>query len=607
MILQQSVPASERATQIIMKDLMDAFLAEQFFAVDMYSKQSLQSVSKTIAELFSDRHYKESTVYIGDFCFLVEKSIKQGEQWVDNSPIYRRVAGHWHLIVSIEELALAVLQVASSGKSYEHAAVADLLKGLTLAVEQLTFSIEQIEHYESTPPTTPYEWFVKGEMIASFRDRPFHPLAKAKIGFTEQDYKLYMAEFGRSISLRWVAIRHDVLVNGNEQEPIQCLDLLAEKQRNDIELEFNQRGLHWSEYTVMPVHPWQLQNIILKDFQSEIANQTIVVLTTKVGNLFATSSVRSLVFNQQSNLMLKLPVSVLSLGASRYLPVVKLLNGLAGERLLRQALDCDHILMEKVFLCEEQNWWGYMPQTMGLFDDHPRHLAAQIRIYPKLLLDEDYKIIPMSSLAVDLKGHHYLDELFGHSLTKEQVIDFYIEMVAMFYEIAMRLFKVGILPEIHGQNCCLVLKNNKIYGLLLRDHDSVRLHMPYLERHNIQNPQYYIRPGHSNSLYNESIEKLMFYIQTLGTKVNLASIIEVLASLYAISEQELWHITKEKLMKAVKIVDIPQSDKKRLWTILFEQKHWPVKLIIRPLLEADGVPGAMPSGKGEGYNPFWNI
>lgn len=77
MILQQSVPASERATQIIMKDLMDAFLAEQFFAVDMYSKQSLQSVSKTIAELFSDRHYKESTVYIGDFCFLVEKALSK--------------------------------------------------------------------------------------------------------------------------------------------------------------------------------------------------------------------------------------------------------------------------------------------------------------------------------------------------------------------------------------------------------------------------------------------------------------------------------------------------------------------------------------------------
>ncbi len=33
----------------------------------------------------------------------------------------------------------------------------------------------------------------------------------------------------------------------------------------------------------------------------------------------------------------------------------------------------------------------------------------------------------------------------------------------------------------------------------------------------------------------------------------------------------------------------------------------PVKLIIRPLLEADGVPGAMPSGKGQGYNPFWNL
>ncbi len=607
MIVQQSVSASDRATQIIMKDLMDAFLVEQFFNGDTYSKQSLQDVTKEIGALFAHYQSHEVEVYIGNFCFLVEKSFKQGEQWVLHSPIYRQVAGQWQLIVSIEELATSILQTSLSAKAYQHPAVADFLKGLIVAVEQLTLSIEQMNNYDASAPQTAYQWHVKGELIASFRDRPFHPLAKAKIGFSAQDYQQYMAEFDQPISLRWVAIRHDVIVKSNEQTPIQCFDLLEDKQKYEITQEFERRGLLQSEYTMMPVHPWQLQNIILKDFQQELADGTMVILTAKAGDLCATSSFRSLAFNQPSSRMLKLPVSVLSLGASRYLPVVKLLNGLAGEKLLRQAISCDPILTEKVILCEEQNWWGYMPETMGLFDDHPRHLAAQIRIYPKQLLDKNYKIIPMSSLAVNLKGHHYLDELFGQPLTKQQVIDFYTEMVTMFYEIAMRLFKVGVLPEIHGQNCCLVLKNNQIHRLLFRDHDSVRLHMPYLERHHIQDPQYYIRPGYSNSLYNESVEKLIFYIQSLGTQVNLASIMEALAQVYSISERTLWYTTKQALMKAVTVVDIPAADKVRLWKVLFEQQQWPVKLIIRPLLEADGVPGAMPSGKGQGYNPFWNL
>lgn len=607
MIIQRSVAASEKARQIIMKDLMDAFLVEQFFVEKQYSRLPIQAVSKQIGDLFADYHSNEAMVYIGNLCFLVEKSFKQGEQWLKNSPIYQQNAGCWQLISSIEELAQSVLHGALSDDDYQHPAVAEFLRGLAVAVEQVTLSIEQMNDYKFSPPQTSYEWHMKGEMIASFRDRPFHPLAKAKIGFTTQDYQQYMAEFGQTIHLHWIAIRHDVVVKGNEQASIQCLDLLTAQQQQDIEQEFKQRGLLQSEYTVMPVHPWQLQNVILKDFQQEIAKQIIVVLSTTAGNLLATSSVRSLAFDHQTCMMLKLPVSVLSLGASRYLPVVKLLNGLAGEKLLRQAIACDPVLMEKVLVCEERNWWGYMPETMGLFDDHPRHLATQIRIYPKELVDDNYKIIAMSSLAVDLQGHHYLDELFGHALSKEQVIDFYTKMATMFYEIAMRLLKVGILPEIHGQNCCIVLKNNKIHGLLFRDHDSVRLHMPYLERHYIEDPHYYIRPGYANSLYNESIEKLLFYIQTLGTQVNLASIIETVAQVYAISDQTLWQITKKALMDAVEIVDIPKVDKDKVWAILFEQQQWPVKLIIRPLLEADGVPGAMPSGKGKGTNPLWNL
>ena len=607
MIIQQGNAASEKARQIIMKDLMDAFLVEQFFGEEQYSRLPLHAVSKQIRDLFADHHCKEAMVCIGNLCFLIEKSFKQGEQWLKNSPIYRQEAGCWQLIASIEELAQSVLNGALSDEDYEHPAVADFLQSLTVAVEQVTLSIEQMNDYKSLPPQTPYEWHVKGEMIASFRDRPFHPLAKAKIGFTAQDYQQYMAEFGQSINLHWVAIRHDVIVKGNEHAPVQCLDLLTAQQRQDIEQEFKQRGLLENEYTVMPVHPWQLQHVILKNFQQEIAKKIIVILSTTAGDLLATSSVRSLAFDYQTCMMLKLPVSVLSLGASRYLPVVKLLNGLAGEKLLRQAIACDPVLMEKVLVCEERNWWGYMPETMGLFDDHPRHLATQIRIYPKQLVDENYKIIAMSSLAVDLQGHHYLDELFGHVLSREQAIDFYTKMATMFYEIAMRLLKVGVLPEIHGQNCCLVLKNNEIHGLLFRDHDSVRLHMPYLERHHIDDPLYYIRPGYANSLYNESIEKLIFYIQTLGTQVNLASIIETVAQVYAIPEQRLWQITKKALMKAITIVDIPKADKDKLWTILFGQQQWPVKLIIRPLLEAHGVPGAMPSGKGEGTNPLWNL
>jgi siderophore synthetase component len=303
--------------------------------------------------------------------------------------------------------------------------------------------------------------------------------------------------------------------------------------------------------------------------------------------------------------MLKLPISVKSLGAARYLPVVKLLNGIAGEQMFRQAIACDEMLAGRVFLCEEKNWWGYMPESMGLFDDHPRHLAAQVRIYPKEIMENDYKTIPMSSLGVELQNHHFLTEIFEGSLSNEDVINFYTDLVTTFYDITMRLFKIGIVPEIHGQNCCVVLKNKKVIGLLFRDHDSVRLHQPYLDKHQIKDPEYHIRPGYSNSLYNETIEKLIYYIQSLGTQVNLAAIMESLSNIYHIPEKTFWQITETKLRESLQTIDIPETDRKVLHYELFENKEWPVKLIIRPLLEADAVPGAMPSGKGIGHNPLY--
>ncbi|MNG41609.1 hypothetical protein D3C84_1309040 [compost metagenome] len=51
-------------------------------------------------------------------------------------------------------------------------------------------------------------------------------------------------------------------------------------------------------------------------------------------------------------------------------------------------------------------------------------------------------------------------------------------------------------------------------------------------------------------------------------------------------------------------INIPEADRVMLLRVLFESESWPSKLIVRPLLEADGVPGAMPSGKGAGANPF---
>lgn len=536
---------------------------------------------------------------------LVEKGVRQAVQWVPGSPVYEeKPDGSWSEILTPAEVAQAVLQRALSQDAYSQPGVADFLASVNLAVEQYALGWDQVQTLSACHPKSAYDWFVKGERIAALRDRPFHPCSKAKVGFSAEDVARYAAEFGKTIPLRWVAIKRDAVQQGCEGG-MSILNVLYDSQREEMQSEYLRRGLSIDAYVPMPVHPWQLEHVILPRFTKEIVAGTIVVLDTQVGNVYATSSLRSMAQTAESALMLKLPVSVLSLGAARYLPVVKLLNGLVGERMLRQAVACDETLQDKVYMCEEQNWWGYMPKAMGLFDDHPRHLAAQIRVYPAELLDDAYKIIPMAALGVNLDGHHLLSDIAGREPSAKHVLDFYSDIAATFYDIVMRLFKVGVVPEIHGQNCCLVLRDNQVKGLLFRDHDSVRLHQPYLDEHGIADPAYHIRPGYSNSLYNETIEKLIFYVQSLGTQVNLAAIMEALSEVYNIPETEFWEITEQAWREALHAVQLPEADRAALARVIFESETWPVKLVVRPLLEADGVPGAMPSGKGQGWNPFY--
>ncbi|WP_240036655.1 IucA/IucC family protein [Paenibacillus amylolyticus] len=536
---------------------------------------------------------------------LVANGVRQGIQWVQGSPIYQQNSdGSWTMLDTPAAVGRAVLQRALSKDAYGQPGVADFLASLDLAVEQYELGWDQVETLSAYHPKSAYEWFVKSERIAALRDRPFHPTSKAKVGFSAEDVKAYAAEFGKAIRLRWVAIKRDAVQQGCE-DGLSILDMLYDAQREEVQEECSRRGLSMDEYLPMPVHPWQLEHVILPRFTKEIVEGSIVVLDVQIGDVFATSSLRSMAQTAESALMLKLPVSVLSLGAARYLPVVKLLNGLVGEKMLRQAVACDETLKEKVYMCEEQNWWGFMPESMGLFDDHPRHLAAQIRVYPAELLDDAYKIVPMAALGVNLDGHHLLTEIMGRNLSAGDVLEFYNQIAATFYDIVMRLFQVGVVPEIHGQNCCLVLEHNEVKGLLFRDHDSVRLHQPYLDKHGIADPGYHIRPGYSNSLYNETIQKLIFYVQSLGTQVNLAAIMEAMSEVYDIPETKFWEITEQAWREALHQVQLPETDRATLERVIFESEAWPVKLVVRPLLEADGVPGAMPSGKGQGWNPFY--
>ncbi|WP_167568664.1 IucA/IucC family protein [Brevibacillus migulae] len=456
--------------------------------------------------------------------------------------------------------------------------------------------------------------FLRTERKASFRDRPFHPVSKVKLGWGQEECSRYTAEYGQAIQLRWMAVKRDYLISGQPDqarwEAVSQL-LLSEEERGTVQEELDRRELDSEAYIPIPVHPWQMTTILPEKLDEEIKAGICVPLQVKAGTFYATSSVRSLMSEQSGRAHVKLPLGIQSLGGLRYLSAIKLMNGQKAESLMRQGMERDPVLKQRLFLCDETNWWAYLPESRDLFADYPRHLSAMVRQYPQALVeDEAVRLLPMSALAVydRTESGHLFDEWLreiGREQSEAAILQLLRDVCLTYFEICFRLFRLGMMPEIHGQNSVLVWKHGKIEGLLLRDHDALRLHVPWLEANGLEDPVYTLRAGYPNSLYHASPHKLLTFFQMLGIQVNCSAILQALSQYYGIKEERLWRELRECLEQAMKSAALPEEVRNVLHECLLEKETWPWKQVIRPLVKQHlRVPGSMPFGQGEVPNPL---
>jgi siderophore synthetase component len=363
----------------------------------------------------------------------------------------------------------------------------------------------------------------------------------------------------------------------------------------------------------LPVHPWQLAHVLPAQLGDAFTSGDCQRLEFNAGQFFATSSLRSMTPCFDSADYLKLPMAIYSLGASRYLPAVKMINGGLSETLLRQARGKDERLQQSLHLCDEGKWWAFMPTEATLFDEAPRHLAAMVRSYPaELLADADCRLLPMAALGTSLPAsdRHFFDDWMSYRdlpADTPSVLTLFRELCHSFFDINLRLFRLGMLAEVHGQNAVLVWQAGHVQGLLLRDHDSLRILVPWLERNGMADPCYRLKQGHANTLYHERPEDLLFWLQTLAIQVNIRAIIDTLAQVYSLPVTILWGSLREVLDELIETIEFDDDTRAMLKRQLFELPHWPQKLLLTPMIARAGGPGSMPFGKGQVVNPFHRL
>ncbi|PVZ05891.1 IucA/IucC family protein [Actinomycetospora cinnamomea] len=407
-----------------------------------------------------------------------------------------------------------------------------------------------------------------GEQLAVARGRPFHPTARAVVGWGTDE----LARFGpgRLVDLDWVGVRRDHVRRGEGPAP-----------RWDVECP--------DTHVPVPVHPFDREHVLPVAFAPEFADGTVVALARGIGQGRATASLRTL--DLGGGVHLKLPLGVTTLGSARLLPARSLDHAQRGQRVLRDVLDADPDLAARVAVADETSWVGFArPGGGDEFHERPGHLAAVVRRLPA---GGGAVRVPLAALAAPAWDGS-LAELGDPAAVFAAVAEAVVE-------VGIGFLRHGVLPEMHGQNVLLELSDGRSVRLVLRDHDAVRVHPRWLS---VPDPGYRLAPGGSQSLVLDTPGALIGFFATLGLQVGLGGVVDALVRHTGTLEPRWWSVIRHAVEASVERTRSPVV-RQTLHAALLDAESWPYRAVLGPLLKQGPSRGtSMPAGTTWVANPL---
>ncbi|MFH6787254.1 IucA/IucC family protein [Methylobacterium sp. MA0201] len=446
------------------------------------------------------------------------------------------------------------------------------------------------------PFAAPLAW----ERLAAWRDRPFHPLARARHGLDRAQSLAYGAEAGRYFALSWCALARDRLAGSpgaGQSGPAAAL--LDPPQQALLAREMEARGLGASHVAV-PLHPWQAEHVLPGRFAPELGDGRLAILDFRGPLVAATSSLRTVALPSRPGLHLKLPLDVRTLGVRRLLPPQSLHNGLHGAALLAAALARDPVLGRSVEIADETGFWHFAEADGDLYAERPGLLGCALRRLPP-----GGPAVPLASLAVAPQG--------GVPTAVRAVAGDAPDLAALFSDLAglvlgtvLRCACLGFVPELHGQNALVAFAGGRPHRLILRDHDTVRTAPDWLAGIGLPVPAYLVTDPLRNTLLLRRPDNLVAYAQTLAIDVALRAVAEAFAAAgTGFTLAQARRLLVAAVERTLDEADAPSGRKALVADCILERETAPFKEVLTPLLAAPTLSTSMPSRLGRAPNPLY--
>ncbi|HVJ38467.1 MAG TPA: IucA/IucC family protein [Stenotrophomonas sp.] len=295
------------------------------------------------------------------------------------------------------------------------------------------------------------------DQVASYRDHPFYPTARAKLGLTDEQLRRFAPEFGASFALRWLAVPRSQATCTSAAPA-----LWPEPATLGLPASVAESHLLW------PVHPMLWDQLGQDDFPLPDGSLRAPREWLQVR---PTLSVRSLACMQAPGFHIKVPVPMRTLGALnlRLMKPSTLYDGHWMERVLRMIAHLDPILGTCCVPVDEAHG-GHVGEAS--------HLTYLVRRYPEL---PDATLVPAAAFCAAMPdgrpmAAHLADQFHGGDL-----VAWWDDYTALLCRVHLRLWlRYGIALEANQQNCVVIYSAGHATRLLMKDNDSARIRLPRL-------------------------------------------------------------------------------------------------------------------------------
>ena len=453
--------------------------------MSLWSDLNRQLVAKAMSELLFEEVLSATALGADQYSLTLASNV-----------VYQfraRTSAWQHLWVDAESLCRSPSQEVSAGQFFIDSLHETQMSEITLGtfLEEMNNTLYSDVRLRERAQASAEEMITWGDTRIQ-QALPGHPkllLNKGRMGWGAQDLAHFAPEAQAHFKLRWILVRRE-LIHQTSGDSFSRQDVIQSsfhgEARARIEDELNEYPA--SQWELLPVHPWQWDQVIALQFQSELQKMNIIDLGFRGDSYTPLVSLRTLAnLSRPVEVDLKLPLTILNTSSVRGLPQRYFPITLELSQKLQALCLSDNLLAHVEVLSEVKATGVRNPlhhQLPGTTYRYHEQLGAVWRESTMSKLKSDEQAFLVAALFhQDPQGQTLLAALAQKSRVSVSTwLTQYARVVIVpLYHLQL---KYGIGVVAHGQNIVLKTTRGLPSGLLLKDfHGDLRLSSAHAEAH----------------------------------------------------------------------------------------------------------------------------